>query len=75
VVALNVIATVATATSSPHTQPCQTCTAHAPGFGEFVVIAILVIGALIYLVGRSDGKQKVYGDVDKALTGKRKGRK
>ena len=38
------------------------------------VIVVGVIVLVIYLAGRSDGKQKVRDEIDKALSGKRKGR-
>ena len=41
--------------------------------GALVVIGGIVL--VIYLSGRSDGKQKVRDEIDKALNGKRKGRK
>ena len=43
------------------------------------MLGVIVLGfavvLVIYLSGRSDGKQKVRDDIDKALRGKRKGRK
>ena len=40
-----------------------------------VVIIIAIIAIVIYVVGVSDGKEKVREEIEKALTGKRKGRK
>jgi hypothetical protein len=40
-----------------------------------VMILIGVVAIVIYIVGVSDGKDKVRDEIEKALTGKRKGRK
>ena len=39
------------------------------------VVVIAIIALVIYVVGVSDGKDKVRDEIEKALTGKRKGRK
>lgn len=38
-------------------------------------VMILIGVVIIYVVGVSDGKDKVRDEIEKALTGKRKGRK
>lgn len=55
---MHFVTSTTTATPSANTLPCDTCTAHGPGF-SFVVVAIAVALLFAYLLGRSHGKRSI----------------